>query len=92
MTAAIPPEFEQFVAGQIAAGQYASSDEVVGAGLRVLQELTRRQEELRRDVQAGLDQLERGEAIHVERDALRAFFDDVQQRGRDRYEAAKQRP
>ncbi len=37
-----------------------------------------------------LERLDRGEAIELEDDqTLRAFFDDVQARGRQRYEASK---
>lgn len=88
MTTAIPPEFEQFVAQQIAGGQYASAEEVVAAGLRVLRELKEREEEFRREVQVGVDQLDRGEGIRVEAGDLRAFFDAIQARGRERYEAS----
>jgi len=44
--------------------------------------------EFRRQVQIGVDQLDRGEGIDIEASELRAFFDDIQARGRARYEAA----
>jgi antitoxin ParD1/3/4 len=89
MASVIPPEFEQFVAQQIATGEYRSPEEVISAGLRILQALKQQQEQLRKDVQAGIDQLDRGEGIVVERDGLRAFFDDIQTRGKQRYEASR---
>jgi len=89
MSTIVPPEFEQFVESQIATGQYHSADEVISAGLRVLREITRRQEEFRREVQIGADQLDRGEGIELDQKDLRAFFDDIQARGQQRYEAAK---
>ena len=45
MTTLIPPELESFVQQQLASGEYRSAEEVIGAGLRVLQELKHRQED-----------------------------------------------
>ena len=52
--------------------------------MRILQEITRHQEEFRRKVQIGADQLDRGEGIELDQEDLRAFFDDIQARGRQR--------
>ena len=91
MDTIIPPEFAQFVEEQLTSGEYRSPEEVVSAGLGVLQELKQRQTEFRRDVQVGVDQLDRGEGIKVGPDELKAFFEDIQARGRQRYEASKNR-
>lgn len=87
MTLTIPSEFEQFVQQQLAGGEYRSAEEVVNDGLRVLQELKRRQAEFRQDVQIGVEQLDRGEGIRLDRAGLRRYFDELQQRGQARYEA-----
>ena len=89
MVGTIPSDLEPFVQQQVATGQYASADEVVVAGLQVLRELKRRQEEFREQVQLGVDELDRGEGTKVAASDLRAFFDDIQARGRQRYEASK---
>ena len=89
MVGLIPSDLEQFVQQQLATGEYRSQDEVVAAGLQVLRELKRRQAEFRRDVQVGVDELDRGEGIKIAANELRAFFDDVQTRGEQRYEASK---
>ena len=89
MTGMIPPEFEQFVQQQVASGEYHSQEEVLTAGLQVLREMKRRQAEFQRAVQVGVDQLDRGEGIAIEAEELRAFFDDIQARGRQRYEASR---
>ena len=89
MLGTIPSDLEPFVQQQVATGQYGSPDEVVVAGLRVLRELKRRQAEFQEQVQAGVDQVDRGEGIKLAANELRAFFDDIQARGRQRYEAAK---
>ncbi|MGA2060416.1 MAG: type II toxin-antitoxin system ParD family antitoxin [Thermoguttaceae bacterium] len=87
MTTLIPPELESFVQQQLASGEYRSAEEVIGAGLRVLQELKHRQEDFRKEVQIGVDQLDRGEGILLDQAGLRKLFDEIQQRGQSRYNA-----
>jgi len=89
MTMTIPPEFEPFVKQQLAQGEYQTVEDVVGDGLRMLQELKRREADFRRDVRLGVDQLDRGEGIVLDREGLRRFFDDLQERGRARFEASR---
>ena len=89
MVGVIPSDLEQFVQQQLATGEYRSQDEVVVAGLQVLREVKRRQAEFRQDVQIGIEQLDRGEGIKIAKNDLRAFFDDIQARGEQRYEASK---
>ncbi|HLQ84643.1 MAG TPA: type II toxin-antitoxin system ParD family antitoxin [Salinisphaeraceae bacterium] len=45
--------FENFVAHQVQSGRYASTSEVIRAGLRLLEETASRQEALRRLLQEG---------------------------------------
>ena len=89
MPASIPPEIEQYVEQVVATGRYESSEQAIREAFRLLQEKDRRFESLRTDVKAGFDQLDRGEGIELDDDGLRDFFDDIQARGRQRYEAAK---
>ena len=43
--------------------------------------------ELRLDIAAGLEQLDRGDGIQIDNEeSLAAFFDDVKKRGRERLE------
>ena len=86
MSGPLPPELQHFVERELASGRYRSPDEVICEGLRLLRE--RRRYELRREIDAGLQQLERGEGIELEDEqALAAFFEDIKQRGRQRLEA-----
>ena len=83
MTIEIPPDLQQFVHQVIDAGGYTSEAEVVGQALRLLQERQRRIEELRREIQPALDQLDRGEGIEIKgEEELRIFFEDIKARGR----------
>ena len=85
MPESFPPELQQFIEQELASGRYESVDDVVCDGLRLLRE--RRRYELREKIDAGLDQLERGEGIELQDEqALEAFFEDVKQRGRKRLE------
>jgi putative addiction module CopG family antidote len=64
MTIPLPPDLQQFAERQIANGKYASLDEMILAGLRILAEQEQiyqgRFEELRREVLLGMLEAERG--------------------------------
>jgi antitoxin ParD1/3/4 len=88
MSDLIPPEFQQFVEHELAWGNYQSLQELIGEGLRLLRE--RKLEELRKELDKGLAELDRGEGIEINsEEELRAFFEDIKVRGRERLEAAK---
>jgi antitoxin ParD1/3/4 len=89
MVLTIPKEYEGFVEEQITQGEYHSAEEVVNDGLRVLQELKRREAEFRQEVQKGVDQLNRGEGLRFDKEGLRQFFDELQRRGRERYDESR---
>ena len=79
----IPPDLRQFVEQELASGHYGSTEEIIADGLRLLRH--QKLEELRQQIRAGLDQIEKEESIELEdEDALRKFFDNIKLRGRDR--------
>jgi antitoxin ParD1/3/4 len=62
-------EAEHFIQQQLETGRFSSVSEVVDAGIRLLekrQTYQRRFEELRRDVEIGIAQLDRGEVVEGE--------------------------
>lgn len=62
-------EAEQFIQQQLETGRFSSISEVVDAGIRLLEERQtyhERFEELRRDVEIGTAQLDRGEVVEGE--------------------------
>ena len=65
MNVSLGREFEEYVRAKVESGDYASASEVVREGLRVLREKERlfeaRLQALKGEIQAGLDQIERGE-------------------------------
>jgi antitoxin ParD1/3/4 len=52
----LPIEASQFIEGLVASGEYPSADEAVAEGIRLL--MSRQQ--LRSDIQAGIDELDAG--------------------------------
>ena len=70
MDVALPPDLADQVAETVASGRYRSAEDVVRAGLRLLfeakQQPAARLAQFRAEIQAGLDQLDRGERISGE--------------------------
>jgi antitoxin ParD1/3/4 len=89
MTNSLPPDLAAFVQASVAAGTYDSPEAVVVAGVRLLQERQQKYDEyVRREVQKGLDELERGEYIELKNDEeIDAFFEDIRRRGLERLQA-----
>lgn len=67
MQVSLTPELEQFIQTQIESGKYSSAEEVVTAGIKLLEERERiykgRFEELKKEVTIGIEELERGESL-----------------------------
>ena len=70
MNISITPELENFIAAKVESGMYQSASEVVREALRLLSEREeyrqRRIEELRREIEIGWQQAERGELLTAE--------------------------
>ena len=67
MNVSLTPELEQLVARKVESGLYQSASEVIREGLRLLDDQDRLREiqldEVRKKIQIGLTQLDRGEGI-----------------------------
>jgi antitoxin ParD1/3/4 len=67
MNISLTPELEQFIQNQVESGNYTSPEEVIIAGIRLLEERERiykkRFEELRREITLGVEASERGEIV-----------------------------
>jgi antitoxin ParD1/3/4 len=85
-------EVQNLLDQHLATGLYQSADQLLLTALRVLGERNERLEMLRREVQIGRDQLNRGEFTVYDEASLRALFDTIQADGRRRYEAAQTQP
>jgi antitoxin ParD1/3/4 len=67
MNVSLTPELEKLVTRKVQSGLYQSASEVIREGLRLLEDQDRLRElhlaEVRKKIQAGLNQLDRGEGI-----------------------------
>jgi antitoxin ParD1/3/4 len=71
----LPPDLEAFVNAKIAEGQYQSRAEMVQEALIFLRERDRQRElrlqDLRKEIQVGLDQLQRGERTPLDIESIK---------------------
>lgn len=70
MNVSLTPELEQFIQSQLESGKFTSVDEVIAAGIKLLEERERiykgRFEELRKEIMIGIEASERGEVVDGE--------------------------
>ena len=85
MTVEIPAERRQFVIDAIARGAYKTEGELVGEAIRILEERQRDNEYVRREMQVGLDELDRGD-YEVYDNSLKEFFEQIKSEGRKELE------
>ena len=77
-TNSFSPELQQILQEELATGEYDSQDELLLEAVRLLADRNRRRQELRRELQIGRDQLDRGDGIELDSDeALGTFFDGI---------------
>lgn len=82
MNVSLTPELERLVNEKVESGLYQTASEVVREALRLLKERDHAREQLRADVQAGLDQFARGEARAHDRASGRQLAKRIKSRGR----------
>ncbi|HZW31459.1 MAG TPA: type II toxin-antitoxin system ParD family antitoxin [Isosphaeraceae bacterium] len=83
--------YDEFVESEVNSGRYQNASEVMRAGLRLLEQRTREDEEklavLRELAAEGFDELDRGEAIVLEgEEALADFIGKIGRRAAQRVE------
>ncbi len=87
MNVSLTPELEQYVSGKVRSGLYHSASEVIREGLRLLKEKDdvrqRKLEDLRREIQIGIDQADRGQVSAFTKETLR----EIKAEGRKRLAA-----
>jgi antitoxin ParD1/3/4 len=78
MNVSLTPELEKLVNDRVRSGMYSSASEVIREALRLLndQEKLRRQklEDLRKEIQIGIDQIERGEVVEFDARRIKSLL------------------
>ena len=82
MNVSLTPALERLVNEKVESGLYRTASEVVREALRLLKDRDQAREQLRADVQAGFDQLARGEGRAHDRASGRQLAEQIKSRGR----------
>jgi antitoxin ParD1/3/4 len=94
MNISLTPTLEEFIKQKVSSGFYHSASEVVREALRLLEERDRLREMrldlLGKEIQVGIDQIERGEYTEYNEHTLRGFFEGVRIEGGKQLEAKRQ--
>jgi antitoxin ParD1/3/4 len=94
MNISLTPQLEAFIKRKVSSGLYHSASEVIREALRMLEERDRlremRLEALRKEIQEGIGQIERGEYTEYNEHTLRDFFEGVRIEGGKKLEAKRQ--
>lgn len=86
----LSPELEQFISDEVSRGEFANREDAIAEAVRQMHEKQQKLDELRAEIQLGIDSLERGEGTILNSDEeLRDYLDGIKRRGRERL-AAKQ--
>ncbi len=83
MNVSLTPELDRLVKQKLKSGMYKTASEVVREALRLLKQRDEQFQRLRADVQAGLDQIERGASSDYSATSLRDLASRVKRRGRN---------
>jgi antitoxin ParD1/3/4 len=87
MNISLSSEIEKFIESQVESGKYPSAEEVIVAGIRLLEERERiykgRFEELKKEIMLGVEASERGEVVDGE-----TVFSQLQQKLQQRRDRA----
>ncbi|MBI3839066.1 MAG: hypothetical protein HY288_14190 [Planctomycetia bacterium] len=70
--ATYPPDIEGYVQQKLASGQFGSREELATEAIRVYRELEAQQLQLKLDVQAGIDEADRGLCEPLDIEAIKA--------------------
>jgi putative addiction module CopG family antidote len=71
MISPLPADLEQYVEEKVAAGVFASRDALVAEAVRLYRELESRHESLKADIQAAIQQADKGLSAPLDVEAIR---------------------
>ena len=82
MNVSLTPELEKLVNEKLKTGMYQTASEVIREGLRLLKDRDERQAQLRAQVRAGFNAIERGEYETYDESTTKELAEDIKRRGR----------
>jgi antitoxin ParD1/3/4 len=95
MEITLAPELEGYVEELLASGRYHTKDDVMAEALHALRERREMSEaelaELRREVQLGIDDIERGDYDEFDETNIHELAEGVKRRGRELLEASRRK-
>ena len=74
MTLTLPPELQAYVDRQVQAGKFASADAAVAEAVQRMKAREEMIDGLRREVQVGIDELDRGEGAEWDVEELKSML------------------
>jgi antitoxin ParD1/3/4 len=90
MNVSLTAELELLVTDKVKTGMYQTASEVVREGLRLLKERDDRTAQLRADIRAGFEAIDRGEYEDYDERTTKSLAKGIKKRGRQRLaEASK---
>lgn len=72
MTISLSPELQRFVEEQVRSGRFVTTDAAVAEAVRQMKEREEKLASLRREIQIGLDELDRGQGEPWDVEAMKA--------------------
>lgn len=91
MNVSLTPELERLINDKVETGSYQTASEVVREALRLMKQRDEGLLQLRKEIRAGLDQVERGEYTEYDRKSTPRLAARVKARGRKRLAELKLR-
>ena len=93
ISASLSPDLEEFVRKELARGRYTSADDLVREAIALLRDQEWRADELRRELDAGLRDIEQGNVVRLDDEkAQDEFFSGIRARGMERLNAKRSTP
>lgn len=84
MSDVLPPDLETYVRQKVDSGAFSSEKEFAAAAVRLYRDLETRHELLRADVQAALDESQRGESEPLDMETIkRELIEELDELGRE---------
>ncbi len=83
MNVSLTPQLEKMIASKVKAGMYQTASEVIREALRLLKERDAEKARVRREVAAGLAQIQRGEYFEYDEKGLKQLATEIKAKGRE---------